>query len=108
MVYSGFDGANKKLKIVTVNIPIPYLEHIEYLRQEGFTPSRSEYVRWAVGNQITRDLEREERIKELQDKRQPVKVIIPKGWDYIEGFNDNKPFQTQRLEIITEEKEVFY
>ena len=94
-----------KMRIVTVNIPKPYLKHIQRLLDIGLCPSRSEYIRWAVGNQITRDFEREKKMAELINKSPlpPLTVRVPKGWDYIEGFNGNKPFKTKPLE-----KKVYY
>ena len=42
--------------IVTINLPESSLDYMRKLNEFGFTPSRSEYVRRAVSNQIEEDL----------------------------------------------------
>ena len=41
-------GENKKMKIVTINIPDQYLDCLEIMVNMGFYPSRSEAVRQAL------------------------------------------------------------
>ncbi len=99
-------GSRKGMKVITVNIPMVYLEHIKKLIKGKITPSTSEYVRWSIGNQITRDSETNRYMEELAGI-EPEKVKVPKDYTYIKGFNGNKPFKTVRLEE-PEEKRLYY
>jgi len=42
--------------IITINLPETYIDYIRELNDWGNTPSRSEYIRKAVANQIEEDL----------------------------------------------------
>lgn len=89
------------LKIVTCNIPKKHLEYIRKLLEWGIVPSRSEYVRHAIADQISRDFETKKYVEEVieaDEIKVERSVKIPEGYDYVEGFNGNKPFKTTRLE----------
>ena len=89
------------LKIITCNLPLEILKYIQKLMDWGLVPSRSEYVRAAVTNQVREDLETKKYVEEVietDEIKVERTVKIPEGYDYIEGFNGNKPFKTTRLE----------
>ncbi len=68
-----------KMKIITVNIPKHYLKYIDYLiREIGIAPSRSEFIRWSIGNQINRDLKQLEKMEEMMDKVKNLRSKLKK------------------------------
>ena len=65
------------LIIVTVNLPEKYLDYIQELNEWGNTPSRSEYVRKAVANQIEADFKTKRYIESIVDSKDESLVRIP-------------------------------
>ena len=93
-------GDNHELKVVTVNIPRIFLRYIEALRIKGICPSRSEYIRRAVGEQVLRDFEMIYNIENIDEL--PIENIEfeydEEKYVRIPGYNGGKPFKTVRLE----------
>ena len=59
-----------KLRIVTVNLPVSYLNAIETLTgNDGLYPSRSELIRVAVRNFLIRELESAKSFKKYQENK---------------------------------------
>ena len=89
------DGPNPELKVITCNIPKPYLIYIDKLMKKGICPSRSEYFRRAVGEQILRDFYMLDKIE-----TQPIENIVfeydPEKYVRIPGYNGNKPVEILR------------
>jgi len=58
------------LRIVTVNLPVSYLNAIETLTgNDGLYPSRSELIRVAVRNFLIRELESAKSFKKYQEHK---------------------------------------
>jgi len=90
-----------KMCIVTINLPEKYLLYIKKLTEWGITPSRSEYIRSMAKEIIKKDFEfikKVDEVIEADEIKVEKSVKIPEGYDYVEGFNGNKPFKTTRLE----------
>ena len=89
------DGPNPELKVITCNVPKPFLRYIEKLRHKGICPSRSEYIRRAIGEQILRDFYMLDKIE-----TQPIENIVfdydPEKYVRIPGYNGNKPVEILR------------
>lgn len=81
------------LKIVTVNLPEIDLEYIEMIIKVGFVPSRSEYVRVAVRNQINADIER---INSQEGIINEEIRLDPERFVRVPGYNGNKPLKILR------------
>lgn len=84
-------------KIVTVNLPEIDLAYIEkFISDTRLVPSRSEYVRVALRNQIIKDLEM------IQIEKKVIKddiKIDPNKFVSIPGYNGNKMVRiVRRLE----------
>lgn len=78
------------MKIVTVNVPEPYLEAVEKLVGEGgLFPSRSELIRVAVRNYLLRELKLAERL---------IKIRNPKSIK-LEKEKQNKPKEKKYVRI---------
>lgn len=79
------------LKIVTINVPVLDLAVIErFINELLIAPSRSEYVRIAIKNQIERDIEMTNAkiaIAKGRGKYDPKKFV------FIPGYNGDKPFR---------------
>ncbi len=86
-----------ELKIVTINVPRIDLNYIQQFMDEGLVPSRSEYIRNAIRNQINADFETvkyEKRVVEGTEKR-----FDPKKFVRVPGYNGNEPVKiVRRLE----------
>jgi len=80
-----------ELKIITCNIPLEHLKYVQKLMDWGIVPSRSEYIRRAVGNQIERDNETKRYVEEVIET-----TIDNKNFIKIPGYNGNKPVQILR------------
>ncbi len=48
---------HKRMRVITSNLPQKYLDEIEKFMEWGITPSRSEYIRRAIGTQLKIDHE---------------------------------------------------
>jgi len=77
------------LRIITINVPIIDLDYIEkFIDETGLVPSRSEYLRVALRNQINRDLKMSKLLKAFikgELKFDPEKFVL------VPGYNNNKP-----------------
>ncbi len=86
-----------ELKIITINVPRLDLYYIQKFMDAGLVPSRSEYVRNAIRNQINADFETvrfEKRVVEGTEKR-----LDPEKFVRIPGYNGNEPVKiVRRLE----------
>lgn len=80
-----------KMKVITCNLPEIDLDYINMIiGAYGFVPSRSEYIRIAVRNQINKDI-----------KNQAKKVDIingeieldPEKFVRVPGYNGNQPVE---------------
>jgi Arc/MetJ-type ribon-helix-helix transcriptional regulator len=67
------------MKVVTINLPKPYLAYIKTLMDWGITPSRSEYVRRAVEDKIREDMKLRLYIDEVIEASDEDTVWIPAG-----------------------------
>lgn len=73
------------MKIITVNIPVPYIEAIAGLVGEnGLYPSRSELVRVAIRDWFKKELNREKEFEKfhneemlVQKEQEPGLVTVP-------------------------------
>ena len=84
-------------RIITVNLPEIDLVYIEkFIDSTRLVPSRSEYVRVAVRNQILKDMEKtvfQEEIIEDEESLDPKKFVR------VPGYNGNEPVRiVRRLE----------
>ena len=89
------EGQNPELKVITANIPRPFLIFIEKLRKKGICPSRSEYIRRAIGEQILRDFYMLDKI-ETQELDYIEFNYDPEKYVRIPGYNGNKPVEILR------------
>ncbi|MFW9971087.1 MAG: ribbon-helix-helix domain-containing protein [Candidatus Odinarchaeota archaeon] len=64
----------KKLKIITINLPERYLTAIQILNDLGIYPSRSEAIRIALSDFLTRELKQ---YKDLENNT--FKMLIRSG-----------------------------
>ena len=86
-----FGVLDKRSKITTVNLPESYLSDIKALLHVITSLSYSEYIRRAVQHKLENEME--ETIIRRKNKK-----LEEKGLVLIPGYNDDKPFQTRRLE----------
>jgi len=91
-----------KIKIVTVNIPEPYLNAIDKLTgHDGLYPSRSELIRVAVRDFLIRELKNAEEMSYYYKKPEKPKfdsenfVRIPENKD--DDHLINRDFKTFRI-----------
>jgi len=56
----------EKMKNITIAVPEPYIDVIEYLRENGYTPSRSECIRTAIQEFLVEEIKNK---KLLEGKR---------------------------------------
>lgn len=80
------------LKIITVNIPEIYLDYIQELMDEGICPSRSEYIRWCVGNQIKKDFKMLKRMKRKMSELKNIRKEL-RDEGYIDEYDNVKYVQ---------------
>ena len=90
-------GKHGELKIITINVARLDLYYIQKLMDVGLVPSRSEYIRNAIRNQINADLEtvRYEKavIEGTEEYFDPTKFVR------VPGYNGNEPLKiVRRLE----------
>ena len=82
------------LRIVTINVPEIDLNYIQsIIKETRLVPSRSEYIRVAIRNQIIRDLEMvklEKAIINGEIELDPTKFVR------VPGYNGNKPLKIVR------------
>ena len=83
------EGPNTELKVITCNIPKPYLKYVDKLQKKGICPSRSEYIRRAIGEQILRDFYMLDKI-ETQTIENIAFEYDPEKYVRIPGYNGNK------------------
>lgn len=86
-----------ELKIVTINVPKLDLYYIQKMLDAGLVPSRSEYIRVAIRNQINADLETVRYeigvVEGIEERFDPKKFVR------VPGYNGNKPMKiVKRLE----------
>ena len=90
------------MRIITVNIPQPYLKAIDSLTgRAGLYPSRSELIRVAVRDFLIRELESAKAFKQYQQS-QMVPTEMPKSID--ENLFVQIPLEKTPAEGITEYK----
>lgn len=84
-------------RIVTINVPeidLDYIEH--FIRETRLVPSRSEYIRVALRNQIIHDIKLTKDITKIV--RDEIK-LDPRKFVRVPGYNGNKPLKiVRRLE----------
>lgn len=82
------------LKIVTINVPLLDLKVIDrFINVLTITPSRSEYCRIAIKNQIEKDIkimEKKQDIAKLRGRYDPTKFV------YIPNYNGDRAFRILR------------
>ena len=84
-------------RIVTINSPEIDLEWIEaFIKKTRLVPSRSEYIRVAVRNQINRDIKLIDSMKTfIEDEEE----LDPNKFVRVPGYNGDKPVEIiRRLE----------
>ena len=91
-----------KIKIVTVNIPEPYINAIDKLTgHDGLYPSRSELIRVAVRDFLIKELKNAKEMSEYYKKPEKPKfdsenfVRIPENRD--DDYIENRNFKTFRI-----------
>ena len=86
-----------EMKIITINVPRIDLYYIQKLMDVGLVPSRSEYIRNAMRNQINSDLEIVRYEKAVIEGTE--EYFDPKKFVRIPGYKGNKPVKIiERLE----------
>jgi len=93
-------GGKEFMKIVTVNIPEPFIKAIDKLTgHNGLYPSRSELIRVAVRDFLLKELKNARELSEYHQKMNEKKfdpdnyVRVPES-DSIEPYN---PYRTFRI-----------
>lgn len=82
------------LKIITINVPLLDLAVIDrFINVLTITPSRSEYCRVAIKNQIEKDIEI---MKTKQDIAKLRGRFDPKKFVYIPNYNGDRAFRILR------------
>jgi len=71
-----------KMIIITVNIPEIYLKYVQQLMDKGVCPSRSEYIRWSVANQINRDLIKLEKMDKMMENIEDLRRDVKKDGEF--------------------------
>ena len=91
-----------KIKIVTVNIPEPYIQAIDKLTgHDGLYPSRSELIRVAVRDFLIKELKMAVKMSEYYKEPEKPKfdsenfVRVPENKD--EDYLVNRNFKTFRI-----------
>jgi Arc/MetJ-type ribon-helix-helix transcriptional regulator len=56
------------MKIVTINLPEPFLAGLEKLTEYGLYPSRSEAIRVALRDFLSRELQIAQKLKQVQEE----------------------------------------
>ncbi len=68
------------MKIVTINLPEPFLDALEKLTEYGLYPSRSEAIRVALRDFLAKELQIAQKLKEvhdeMKDEKEEVKLIV--------------------------------
>lgn len=94
----------RKLRIITVNLPVSYLKAIESLTgNDGLYPSRSELIRVAVRNFLIRELDAAKSFEKYQQSQQKQKqpepvldnnlyIQVPMG-ESVEGVKEYKTYK---------------
>ena len=80
-----------ELKIITCNLSVEHLKYIQQLLDWGLVPSRSEYVRTAVANQVRNDFETKRYVETVIEE-----TINAKKYIKIPGYNGDKPVEIIR------------
>lgn len=86
-----------KMRVITCNLPEIDLDYIdEIIGCYGFVPSRSEYIRISVRNQINRDIKNQAKKVDIingEIELDPAKFVR------VPGYNENQPVEIiKRLE----------
>ncbi len=90
-------GKHGELKVITINVPRLDLYYIQKLMDVGLVPSRSEYIRNAIRNQINADLETVRYEKAVIEGTE--ECFDPKKFVRVPGYNGNEPLKiVKRLE----------
>jgi len=95
------EESEKKMKIITVNLPVPYIKTIENLvGDKGLYPSRSELMRVAIRDFLIKELETAKNFPKFMEE--PVEVIdedlfvrIPQ--DKTVGVDTVREYKTYRI-----------
>ena len=61
------------MKIVTINLPKPFLDTLEKLTEYGLYPSRSEAIRVALRDFLSKELQIAQKFKEIHED----KLVVP-------------------------------
>ena len=86
-----------EIKIITISVPRIDLYYIQKLMDVGLVPSRSEYVRNAIRNQINADLETVRYEKAVVEGTE--EYFDPKKFVRVPGYSGNEPLKiVRRLE----------
>ena len=78
------------LRIITINVPTKYLSFIDKCVEYGLHPSRSEYIRDAIENQLKDDFQFMDRLDYAINEFDNVE-FDPTKYVRIPGYNGNKP-----------------
>lgn len=95
----GYPNANTfgrwgSTRIVTINVPEIDLDYIEkFIEDTRLVPSRSEYIRVALRNQIIRDIEMVN--TEIDIIKGEIR-LDPKKFVRVPGYNGNQPLKIVR------------
>lgn len=62
------------MKIVTINLPVPFLDALEKLTDYGLYPSRSEAIRVALRDFLSRELQIAQKLKQVHDELHKTEI----------------------------------
>jgi len=82
----GFIGVKKnpRMKIMTVNIPQTMIDRIDLMKDHCIVPSRSEYIRMAVWEKMSRDAELMKIV--LEEDLEPIPLEVAGLCEYQTHF----------------------
>ena len=75
---------NPKMKIMTVNLPQTMIDRIDTMKRHYLVPSRSEYIRMAVWEKMSRDAELMKMV--LEEELEPIPLETASMCEYKTHF----------------------
>lgn len=64
------------MKIVTINLPEPFIDALAKLTEYGLYPSRSEAIRVALRDFLSKELQIAQKLKEIHDEKKEEKKLV--------------------------------
>lgn len=88
----------EKMQVITINVPSIFLDKIDYLREQGFCPSRSEFIRQSI---VLAFPQIEEILKLCKDKPFITFEGKKRGRKKKEKYNDDDlPFNIKVVKVM--------